>query len=611
MKRVHRLLALFALFTLQHSFAAERPWTEIRSPHFRVLTNGNIPSAITAARELEQLRWLFSTRFPNARLESGAPLTVFATGDEATAKSLDPNVWKASGGRIAGFFSHGFEKQYALVRLDTFGGNGSKEVVYHEYTHTIMHLNTHWLPTWLDEGTAEFYAYTRFDENKIYLGAPTERVRSLNRRVPDPIEEIMSVRPGSRIYEPDFFYAESWALVHFLIYGPGMDKGKKLDNFVALLQQGVNQKNAFKQVFGDPKDIDKAFAAYTYLGHATAGDGAVGQMFAATVIKSPPQISEKDFTVRVTTAAETEAELGGFHLWTHDPAGARPLLEAALKDDPRCGLAHENMGFLDFDEGNDSQAESEFGQAYAIDSRLYLSLFAKTMLSPISTSQSVPDMNAFGATMGKVLQLNQQFAPAYVQLARLAIREGDLQSALILSRKAEEMEPSLAGYRLLSGQILHRMGKNAEAAAAAQFVADRWISADHNEAVELWNSIPSADRPNAEVKVEPAGKDALLVEGKVKSVSCGEKPQDWAAFVLDKDGNSMLFHHKTQYEGVGFSDTIWYGSDHFNPCHHLEGLRAIIYYHAPADATYAGDAIAVEIREDLPGPVNEADLQQK
>lgn len=47
------------------------------------------------------------------------------------------------------------------------GGNGAKKVVYHEYAHTILHMNSRWLPVWLDEGTAEFYAYTRFDRDRI------------------------------------------------------------------------------------------------------------------------------------------------------------------------------------------------------------------------------------------------------------------------------------------------------------------------------------------------------------------------------------------------------------------------------------------------------------
>jgi len=464
-------------------------------------------------------------------------------------------------------------------------GNGAKEVVYHEYAHTIEHLNLRWILLWLDEGTAEFYGYTRFEGHKIYLGAPTVRFLELRSRTPDPIEKMITMSDLSPSYNGEFFYAESWALVHLLIYGPGMDGGKKLDQFLDLLGKGIEQKKAFQQVFGDFRRLDKALASYM-----------LQPTFTTTVLKSDPQIDEKAFVSRTMSVAETEAELGGYHLWIHNFPVARSLVEQALKSDPKLGLAHENMGFLDFADGKDAEAAEEFAQAYALDGTLYLSLFDKTMLSPLATSGNVDDMNAFGAALGKVLQLNPDFAPAYVQLARLALRENDFSSALTAARKAEELEPSRAGYHLLTGQILRRMGKGADAAVAAKFVADRWVGPDHDEAVELWNGVPAEERPAGESILEMVPKDTQTVEGTVKSVNCAD--QGWA-FVLNHNGQSLTFHRKGAYV-AGFSDTIWYGEDHFSLCHHLEGMRTVIRYRPPSDASYAGDIVDLGIRDDLP-----------
>ena len=583
-------LSLLLLF-IPSALAAEKPWTEARSAHFRVVSNGSNGDVRKVLREFEQMRWVFATRFPGSRLESGAPLTVFATRDEATAKALDPVMWKRMGEDLAGAFHQGWEKQYALVRLDSWGGEGSKEVVYHEYTHSILRLNAHYLPLWWNEGMAEFYGYTRFEEHRIYLGAPTERYRELRARTPMPVQTLINM--STMLSNEELFYAQSWALVHFLIYGPGMEDGKRMDKFFSLLQQGTSQNIAFEQVFGDFKSVDKGLFAYMQQ-----------PTFTTTILRDPPQIDDKGITFRTLSLAETEAELGGFHLWTHDHDRVRPLLEQALRDDPKCGLAHENMGFLDFDDGEETEAAGEFSQAYALDPNLYLSLFAKTMLSPLPASRSVSDLNAFGAAMGKVLQVNSQFAPAYVQLARLAARENDLDSALLMSRRAEEMEPSLAGYHLLTAQLLRRKGKGGEAAASAEFVAERWAGPDHNEAVELWNNIPVAQRPAGTVISDVVPKDTQLIEGKVKSVTCAPQEQDWA-FVLDQGGRPLTFHRKGGYI-AGFSDTIWYGTDHFSLCHHLEGMRAILHYHAPSDATYAGDVAEIEIRDDLPEALTEA-----
>jgi tetratricopeptide (TPR) repeat protein len=576
--------------------AGEKPWTEVRSPHFRVLTDTNAGDARKVAHEFEQMRNVFATHLTHARLESGAPLLIFAVRDEETAKALEPHIWKAGSNR-AGEYHHGWEKQFAIVRLDTWGREGAKQVVYHEYTHSIEHMNSHWLPVWFDEGTAELYGYTRFEAHRTYIGAPTERVNPLRGSTPIPVDTFVTLDHRSPYYfdgtKNQLFYAEAWALVHMLTYGPGMENGKRLGEFLNLLQQGTDQKKAFQQVFGDFKTVDKAL--FSYMQQPT---------YATTVLKDPDQIDDKTFTARTLTAAETEAELGGFHLWTHDLEGAHALLAQALKDDPKLGLAHENMGFLAFAQGNDSIAAGEFSQAYSLDGALYLSLFAKTMLSQLPTSRQVDDLNAFGAALGKVLQLNPLFAPAYVQLARLAVLENDLKSALLVSRKAEELEPSLAGYHILTGQILRRLGKNEEAAADAKFVADRWIGPDHNEAVELWNKLPPGQRPAGEAILEMAPSDTETIEGRVQSVTCAGQDKTWA-MVLDRNGHSLIFHHKGGFP-TGYSDTLWYGADHFSLCHHLEGLRAVVHYHSPSDATYAGDVAEIEIRDDLPAPLQEA-----
>lgn len=580
------------LLSAAEAVAGDKPWLEVNSPHFRVLTNGSAADARHVAHEFEQLRYVFASQFPNFRLESGAPLLVFAARDEETAKALEPQVWKLKGAvKPAGVFHHGWEKQYVMVRLDAWG-EGAREVVYHEYAHSILHINSRWLPTWLDEGMAEFYAYTRFQEHEIYVGAPSERARILVAKRPYPVENLIAdLSPYKN--DPDeaqMFYAESWALVHFLTFAPGMENGKRLNQFFRALQQGTEQKKAFQETFGNFKAVDDGLADYTR--HFT---------FAAARLPNPPKIEEKGFTSRTLSVAETEAELAGYHLATRDQEDARILVEQALKSDPKLGLAHEEMGFLHFADGDDAAALSEFSQACMLDPSLYLSLFAKAMLSPSATAESPADQATFQAALLQVLHLNPQFAPAYVQLARVDLRKNDTANALAASRKAEQLEPSRAGYHLQSGHILLRMGKDDDAAAFAKFVADRWGGPDHDEAVELWNDVPAEQRPPGESLAEMIPKETQTVSGVVRSVECSRGPEN-LKLILVHDDHALTFHRKGGFIN-GFSDTLWYGADHYDICHHLEGKRAIVRYHPVADTSYAGDLAEVEIRDDLPSPL--------
>lgn len=595
-RSIGRLVCLALLATAATAFA-EKPWTEVRSPHFRVLTNGSDSDARKVAREFEQMRYVFAALVPSFQLESGAPLTIFAARDEYTARELEPMMRHMKSGQLGGIFHDGWEKKFVMVRLDIPVELTTNQVVYHEYAHSILHLNAHWLPKWLDEGMAEFYGNTRFEPDKIYVGAPSPRVYALN-RTPIPVEDLMTPRKLQQIFQDpektDVFYAESWALVHYLAFGPNMGLGAKLNQFFTLIQNGTPQKQAFQQVFGSFASVDKGLDQYMRR-----------FSFKATVLKNPPQINEKTFTTKKLTLAQTYAELAGYHLWTHDLVHAQPLVDKALKADPNLGFAHEEQGFLLFSKGKDAAASDEFSQAYKLDPTLYLSLFAKTMLSPAASLKTAEDQKQFEAAMTKVAAVNLQFAPAYVQLARLAVRQGNLQQAFGLSRRAEELEPWRAGYHLLTGQILLRMGKYSQATQFAQYVAKNWTGPDRDEAIALWNRIPVANRPAGATIADEVPSGTQSMDGTVQSVQCpapglGKSIQP-GVFTLLHEGHPQAFLMNGPI-AFGFSDTLWWGEDHASMCHHLEGLHAIVRYRPATKPGYVGEIAEVSVLNQLPEP---------
>jgi len=577
------------LFDISAVARSEQPWTEVRSPHFRVLTNGDAGDARRVAQGFEQMRYVFVTQFPTFRVDSGAPLTIFAVRDQRTEKLLEPGIWKQKGEvKPDGLFKHRWDKQYALVRLD-INEVWAPIVAYHEYTHSILALNSHWLPIWLNEGMAEFYGYTRFEGHKIILGAPTIRTAALM-GTPVPIRELIGEKnplsDGGDPKKTEMFYAESWALVHYMMFGEGMEGGRKLDRFFAMMQDGTDQSKAFEQIFGSPEAMDKRFDQYMR-----------NLAFHAAVLPNPPEIKDKEFVTRKLSIAETDAELAGYHMANRDVTDAGPLVAAALKDDPKLGLAHENEGFLLFEQGKDAEALAEFSQAYTLDPKLYLSLFAKTMMSPLAQSNTAADEAALHDALLEVADLNPQFAPAYVQMARLAVRQGDLKRALGLSRRAEELEPSRAGYHLLTGQILLRMGKDVEAAGDAEYVARLWFGPDHDEAVELWNSVPAKQRPTGATLAYEAPNGTKTVTGVVESVNCGTAAGNT---VVLRDGGKLLTFRLTDRHMAGMPDTYWYGSDHFALCHHLTGEPALLRYRPDAGTAVGGEMVEIEMRDPLP-----------
>jgi hypothetical protein len=296
------------------------------------------------------------------------------------------------------------------------------------------------------------------------------------------------------------------------------------------------------------------------------------------------------------TLAETEAELSSFYASTHQWNLARESSERALKNDPKLASARQGMGFVLMHEGKDDEAAREFSQALDLDNKLYRALFAKTMLSALPHSTNRADQETFRSELLNVLKLNPRFAPANIEIAKIEVAQDRPAIGLEWALKAEKLEPWRSGYHVFSGQILLRMERYSEAAAHAAYVAEHWQSTDHDEAIELWNLVPAEKRPTQGLEQIALAKDVNLAEGIVKSVDCGENK---IAVTLEKPGQqSMMFN--LHHVGGGFTDTLWFGADHFNPCYHTTGLRAVISYKAGTDKSYTGEALQYGFRDDLP-----------
>jgi len=599
------------------AYSADKPWLEIRSAHFRVLTDGSERDGRHVAKEFEQMHNVFEYNMRGFRLDNGAPLTIFVAKDQDSAAALDPAFQDREGiNTLVCLYNEGWEKQFAVVRLSRAeagfvnGRQNSFNVIYHEYVHSILHMNTRWLPVWMDEGLAEFFGSTLFEGERVEVGFPSVRLRELQRQSLIPVDVMLKVDQRSPYYHDQnlapMFYAESWAMVHYMEFGDGMQNGKKLGEFYSLLDEGMPQEKAFAQVFGEQKKFYDGLRFY--LSAPTLRN---------SVIKDLPRVDDSQFVTRELSPAETSAEIAGYHIWTRNLKAARPLLDQALKDDPKLPLAHENMGFLEFDDGNDDAALKQFSQAFEIDPKLYLSLYYKTMLE---YSDGIQDEDALYAGLLGVIGLKPNFAAAYVQLALHHLRVGNFKNAQLMAQKAAQLAPSRAGYYTLFASTQAALGNYADAADIASFVAARWHGPDHNEAVGVWDSLPAAQRPKGESVGEEIPANTQAAEGTIRSITCANKEKGVSFdLVLDHSGQPVRFGSDGGFSS-GFSDTLWYGRDHYSLCQHMQGMRAIVYYKTPAsknvapsasatnatsnssNLTLTGNVAEIEIRVPIPAP---------
>lgn len=570
-------------------------WAKVKSPHFTVITNGTEKQARQAALGFEEIHSVFTSIIPGLRTDSSAETIVIATKDLSTLNELLPSDKKYTS-NLAGLFINGWERDYVIVRLDV--PDESRGVVYHEYIHKLLHLNFTRLPVWLDEGLAEFFGNTWMRADGIYIGAPSPRLSELRSRTLYPVETMLTVDHASPYYRDAFkagmFYAESWALTHFLMFGPGMEQGHKMNVYLAALQKGVAGEKAFDDAFGDRKELEKNFQAYT--NRVT---------YAAMRFDRMQKIDPASFEGGPMPPAETDARLGGFYTKQRDLELAEKHLAAALEKDPKSALAHENEGFLDFAQGKDEDAQKQFDAAAELAPTGYLALYYQAMMK-YHGKKDADSLAQLDAAMTKVTQLNPLFAPAVVARSQILVQQGKLQDAYNIAVQSERLEPDRGGYFTNSAAILV-IGRNYPAAIkTASMVATRWSDSDSAEALAVVAQArrqgkieQTADQKADEDREMEYAKDTTAVEGIIESTHCEKsKPLE----IVLRSGDKSLNFKTGKAFGMGFSDTLWYGEDHFTPCYHIEGMNALVRYTPSTEQSGVTEMRWLEIRDELIPP---------
>jgi tetratricopeptide (TPR) repeat protein len=500
------LLAVFSLGCPGRA-PAKDSWIEIQSPHFKVVSNAGENEARKIADHFEMFREVFHTTFPKFRVDLGKPLVIFAVKNEDSLKVLLPAFWEMKGRmHPAGIFVPGETRHFVAVRTDIEGDN-PYEVVYHEYTHAIMNLNFQGLPIWLGEGLAEFYGNSSIHAKEAEIGkiAPYHLAVLQSTRL-IPIDALMQAGADSPHYNEQnratVFYAESWAIVHYLLMDPGARKRQLLSNFLAAWNASGNQVEAATKTFGDLKKFSSAMEAYArqqtfYVGHV------------ATAIHG----NEKSYTSRTLSQGELAAEEALFYIQTQREKEARASASEALQADPNLALAHEASGLIAYRDADYARAEKEFERSLELSPSSYVSYFFEAQARLRGGRTDFAELPEITGYLEKTLALNPQFAPAYATLASFYAMHPETQDkALAMAKKAIELEPGNLGYATAYGFVLLNMGKVQDAKAfAARIQAAARTPQEQSMAAQFANAVASRENFSKENSFEvrlPASDDA-------------------------------------------------------------------------------------------------------
>lgn len=448
--------------------AGNKPaWIELRSPNFIVVTNAGEGKARRTAYQFEMIREVFRAYFGHEQESVEQPVIILAAKDENTLKDLLPEFWTQKGaGHPVGLYLGGTDADYIALRLDVSLDQEAYEPfepVYHEYVHHVTRHLIAQLPLWMVEGLAEFYGNIRIGSKDVYLGTPSRsNLAILHQERALPVSTLFKIDASSPYYheqnKTSIFYAESWALTHYLLTRDWKEHTHRINDFIALLGTGMDQNDAASRTIGDAKTLDDSLRTYI-------------DSFTFTAAKVEPQkIDENGFRVREMTDPEALAVRADFMAHDRHYSEAQQMPEAALKADPKLGIAYDGLSFLALQKGNAADAGKWSSQGLALNPQDYRAnyYYAWNLMKGGHIDEA--SLGKAEASLRTVLKGNPEFVPAYDAMAYVLEVEGGkekLDAAYLMTQQAVSREPGNVNYRIRTVEVLERQRRPEDAVRVA------------------------------------------------------------------------------------------------------------------------------------------------
>lgn len=493
-------ILLFGLASFQTA-AAKDTWTSVRSSNFLLVGNAGEKDIRKVATRLEQFRDVFIRLFPGAKFETPVPTTVIVFKSMGSYKPFNS-------GNNAGYFQKGQDVNYITLSAE-LGAQDPFSVIYHEYVHLLIDNTSGNVPAWFDEGLAEYYSSFSIEEDrKAHLGELIAyHLQTLREEKQLPLRTLFAVDHSSPYYNESgkrgAFYAESWALVHYLILGNNGQRVPALGKFLQLIGGNTRIDDAFRQAFGmDVEAMEKELKKYI--------EGHTFRMQIATFEH------KLEFDSEMKTAPLSEAEAQGYlgdlllHLHRLDDANAR--LQQALGLDPKLTMAQASLGILRARQGQFAESKKLLQEAVSNDSNNYLAHYyyayalSREGMDANDMIRNYPPETAstMRAELKRAIELSPTFPESYSLLAFVNLVIGDqLDASVNLLKHALALSPGRQDLNLMLAQIYMRQEKFDLARKALEPVANAQDRRLQTQAKMYQDSIRNYEEQIARYKSGP------------------------------------------------------------------------------------------------------------
>jgi tetratricopeptide (TPR) repeat protein len=437
-------------------------WTRMRTANFLFIADTTDRQLRETARKLEQFREVMLRALPNASAASPVPTVVVVFQRDRSFGPFKPQ-YEGRNTEVGGYFLSYDDINYLVVNIEN--GEAGFSTVFHEYSHFLVSNSLGQIPVWASEGLAQFYeSFQERDSGRVaIIGSPIgDHIAVLRQSTPIPIQDLIAVGTDSSVYNEGsrrgVFYAQSWALVHYLIMGNNQKRTPQLLEYLAQVRTGSAPDAAFRNAFGgEPSMLDRELREYV----SQVSVMQLRMTFDDRVETSIPARGEKiDDLEADTYLGDLQARLGRVD-------EARSRLQNILKRRPGTARATQALGLIELraDRLDAALPLLEKAAAEGPDDGLVQGAFGRALISRLQEMQFGSE--EFSATLKRArtalsrsveLEPNDARSIALLGYAELATGD-DLKRAETLLTRAISLAPSREENRLLLAQVFLRQAE--------------------------------------------------------------------------------------------------------------------------------------------------------
>jgi tetratricopeptide (TPR) repeat protein len=322
------------------------------------------------------------------------------------------------------------------------------------------------VPTWLNEGLAEYYSSMSIADDRVTFGDMPLTMRLVAPDRPGLVKELLEGDPASFYARDDHGnsgserrtgnYASAWALVHFLKNGP-TPYARRFSTFLHLLRARETADDAWAKAFGDVPGADFEGAFREYVERPT------WRTYSHEVALPPAPASP---TLRSMTDAEVHVVRARLLSWEHSPARIATELELLRTHAEKPTEAQYWLGALELMTQHPAAAHDRFASALTAsptDPRLeYADVIASQRMLAAAPPPSKVDQTKLTARAVTLLDSLTQSATQVEELAMAAefqARIGRLVLAQQLADRAIAEDPDAAAAHAVNAYVLLRRGQ--------------------------------------------------------------------------------------------------------------------------------------------------------